>query len=917
MKRYRAGIFVIAALFCAAVVAGLVVARRFGPDQVLAEVERRLSRALGSQVSVERLRVSPGTFVRVEGDGVTAWPISDGHGLEIDRVLGSIDAFSLFGGPIELARLRLDGARLRLSALESGAFYPVGSVAGDKGDDPTTGTPNPDELLAPLISLEILVRRVLLAPHAAAVLELRNARISFEDELTPQRGVLELVNLTGQLVHHRFSDRSEFSVAGQLTEGGLTRGAIRIDGHRGQDGSIRISIGAESVELATGTRYLRKLRPQAMVSGKLSGRWIYETPEPGTGRLEADLTCLDLVSSLPGIGRSAHAVHSPQINVAGTLEINPQSATMDDFRVWNHDTSLRLQGEVSRPLNAGSVALLDLDLSNLDLGQARHLIGWLPEIEREEAEAVVAPLTSGRLDAVRVHGRATLTGWQDLLAGRSRRIPAEFSMQVKISDMIAHFGDANRLEHLAAELHWVGERVEINDATALLNGRSLPLLDLTIDGFPNFLGGDPRLREMDSQATPMFGLDTLWDSLRPDSAATRSHPTRVGLEIDFLEHPLFVWPMSEIGATIVAQSGGVHIESDHAIWAGVPIELRADWRFQPRETVSVEMKASSPPTTVAIPEHGDGWARGRFDVGAIGGGRWQQNEAHGQFVANGGQVRIRELAIDMAPTGQARADGLLDLSQRDAVPYRVNFGVVDGDGAAIAKLFGLPDSQIMGTMKLDGSFEGVLKTEQPFFSNLTGLLDLTVVEGAIRKVTPSVVAIAEATADINSYDPSEIVPFDRVESLLEFADGRLRSSSFSLDGPRIGIVSSGELELVAPIKTIDAQVYVFLFRKLDRVLSKIPILNRMLLGTDENLVAAAFDVSGTWSDPKIEPILLPSSAGSTSQVLQGVPHFVMRGIRALGSLVKPDRTRAPGPPPSSPDPSAELSPETLQPQDES
>ena len=40
MRRYRAGILAIAALFGLAVLAGLVVARRFGPDHVLIEVER-------------------------------------------------------------------------------------------------------------------------------------------------------------------------------------------------------------------------------------------------------------------------------------------------------------------------------------------------------------------------------------------------------------------------------------------------------------------------------------------------------------------------------------------------------------------------------------------------------------------------------------------------------------------------------------------------------------------------------------------------------------------------------------------------------------------------------------------------------------------------------------------------------------
>jgi hypothetical protein len=91
----------------------------------------------------------------------------------------------------------------------------------------------------------------------------------------------------------------------------------------------------------------------------------------------------------------------------------------------------------------------------------------------------------------------------------------------------------------------------------------------------------------------------------------------------------------------------------------------------------------------------------------------------------------------------------------------------------------------------------------------------------------------------------------------------------------------------------------------------------MLLGTDENLVAAAFEVSGAWTDPMIEPIFLPNSAGSASQVLHGVPHFVMRGIRALGSLVRPQPQQPPKKPVAPTEPAPDFAPEAIAPQSES
>jgi hypothetical protein len=93
-------------------------------------------------------------------------------------------------------------------------------------------------------------------------------------------------------------------------------------------------------------------------------------------------------------------------------------------------------------------------------------------------------------------------------------------------------------------------------------------------------------------------------------------------------------------------------------------------------------------------------------------------------------------------------------------------------------------------------------------------------------------------------------------------------------------------------------VALFLFRKLDRALGKIPILNQLLLGTDASLVASYYQVTGPWGNPEVTPILLPGSAGPASVVLQGVPLFVKRGFQVLGSLVRPAPSEPDAPPPA-------------------
>jgi hypothetical protein len=74
-------------------------------------------------------------------------------------------------------------------------------------------------------------------------------------------------------------------------------------------------------------------------------------------------------------------------------------------------------------------------------------------------------------------------------------------------------------------------------------------------------------------------------------------------------------------------------------------------------------------------------------------------------------------------------------------------------------------------------------------------------------------------------------------------------------------------------------------------------LNLILLGTDSNLVATYYHVTGPWGHPEVKPILLPGSAGPTSLVLQGVPMFVKRGFKALGSLIRSDPSESEDDPP--------------------
>jgi hypothetical protein len=632
----------------------------------------------------------------------------------------------------------------------------------------------------------------------------------------------------------------------------------------------------------------------------MSGEIFYETPEPGSGHLEINLVCERLRSAVPTVGGGPRErTELPRADVSASLVITPQSIAVHEAVIATSQTALRMSGMVARPVQSASLADLSLEFDDVEVSQVRHLIGWLPEIKREEAAAIVAPLKSGRLVSLRASGGASLGGWQSFLAGRTRTMPENFRLDAELADTVIWVGESDRIEKLSGRIQWIDSRVEAVGVTALLNNSSLPSLDLVIDGFPNFFAGDPAKRQIVSGGEPLIGLGTLWSTLRPTPDADSTDAgMSIELQLDYLDHPMFLWPIRELQLAIETEARGLHVRKVRGNWAGVPIDGKAGWFFLPDERVSVALSAGLPSDLPAVPIPKDSWARGRFSVGPIAGKRWRQSAAHGEFDASSDRVRIRKLAIDLEPTGVVDANARLHLSEVDAVPFQLSFDLKGGDAIAVAKLFGLPPNQINGDVDLAGSFDGTLLPDTSIYAKLRGLLSVSATDGAIRKKAPPVVAISEASETLEDFNPSEHIRYQNLEAVLEFHDGRLQTDALSMEGPELGVLATGGVELMTKGKPMDGKVALFLFPKLDSVLGKIPILNLILLGTDSNLVATYYHVTGPWGHPEVKPILLPGSAGPTSLVLQGVPMFVKRGFKAFGSLILPKSSEPEEEPPA-------------------
>jgi hypothetical protein len=99
------------------------------------------------------------------------------------------------------------------------------------------------------------------------------------------------------------------------------------------------------------------------------------------------------------------------------------------------------------------------------------------------------------------------------------------------------------------------------------------------------------------------------------------------------------------------------------------------------------------------------------------------------------------------------------------------------------------------------------------------------------------------------------------------------------------MVGSGRLAVVDP-HAIEAVIGLLLFPGLDRLIDRVPVFDRLILGPNRNLVGAYYAVTGSWGDPRASFVPTKSIAeGPAALVLEDLPSFVGAGIRRIHSAL--------------------------------
>ncbi len=892
MLRFLARVVAASLLFVLAGALGFGAASWVAPERLRQYTERRLSDLLHTPVRLHRVGIGLALGVELIGEEARLWADPYGAQLYVHRVSVRLATRPLLEGRFEISQLRLDGARLRIRRDADGRLSPPPFA----GPDPLPEQPPPPEAeawLRPVGALAVAARWLLEQRELARVIELRDSVLLFSDESLASRapapgatgnGVYSLERVQARLEHTGRAGGERLRVAGRLFRGDRPFGRVEWVASRTPSEPLSMELAATGLELRELEPVLVPRGSKAKLSGQLTGVLGFQARAPDSDRLELDV----LLSNFEGdLGRSAGLtpLRSDRVAARFELAVAPERVDVEHARISSGELDLQLAGEIGRPIGARSAAELSVSFREVALARALQQAGFFPLPGRPDAGSRIE---SGTLRQLTARGRSHLAHWRDFLSGDDERPPEGFSVQAELVDGRLLLDSGQRLSEVSGQVSFEGDRAEIHGGRAKLDDKPLPVLDIRLDGVSHLTATRSDRRRLSVKADPLLGMRTLWAVMRPEPhAGEEREPPRIQLRLDHLEHPAVLWPLLDVKAEIHPLEHGVRADVERALWAGAPAQGVVEWIFEPEEQVRVAVALEPPVAELPAREDPESWAVGRFFVGDIDARSWKQQQATGRFEATGGEILLEDVSVLLVPRGALSGSAKLELASRETLPLELDLALSNADVGGLAEQVGVEPGLISGTLAARGRLAGSLVPGQPFFSGLSGELELRASDGRIRRGLPPIVAIALASESLNPFKKRKSLRYSKIQTRLAIDQGRSRTQEFAIDGPDVRMFASGSLDIGHPPHALDADVAVFLFRQVDAVLGRIPLLNALLLGQDDSIMAAYYQVDGPWDAPKatLFPLRTITSGGPVGILFDGVPHFVQRSFEALGSML--------------------------------
>jgi hypothetical protein len=867
-------------VFAAAVLAGFWAAARLAPERLRLVAEQQLGRVLKGEVTLASLQIARASRVPwlwLEAHGARA-VLQNDVTLLAGRMRARLDPLSLALGRLGIADLRLEDVVVM--------FPPH-----DDGKGPQ------DRVRKILHPIEVTGR--FLREHPCSIPDLEVEGLTL---LVARDGKLDVVLESGR---------------GSLACAGLARShsnaRLLAQARRG-DGSFPASFTlAASRDTASADVVLDSVAFAPLLGiiglnvplrGTVSGTAHLEAPGEGPYRLDVALQGRQVAGPIPGGEHPPWlSLDLPAPRLSGRLLATQDDLKLESAEIADGGIRLELDGELEVPVRPASRARLAVEAADLAVGDATRLLTQLPETAARTARQLLARVEAGRFPSLSSELRGTLGEISDLLQRSVLSRPDALRVAAALDGATLRLGEGDRASDVRARLDFVGDRLALSVTQGSYHEHPMPRLALTLTGIRNVRSFEEVNCHTPRKQPDLAGLARLRDWLGEERSDPEERSTtewrRLSLDLDWVSHPILLCGLEQVEAVLTPAPEGLRFEVSRGVWAGLPIQIRGRWERATQEAkseaVMLTAQLGPPFEAMSLDPPADPWLSGRYVFETTRLGRWHVRGASGRVVANGTRVDLPGTTLELAKDVEIQGQIGIDLGVADTVPFSAQAQFAGVDLLHLWQAADFERGALAGTLYGAGAIEGELRPGLNPLGDARGLLAMHARDGQIQRKIPLMLAIAIASDQFNPFGNREELPYQAIDAVARVKKGNLVFDSVQVHSTTLRMGATGKGGVVEPY-ALQGVVGLFFFPGLDSLIERVPILNRVILGRDANFVGAYFSVTGAWGAP--EASLIPSqllATGPAGILTEGIPGFVLGGIRRIQAVVLPSEPAEPPP----------------------